>query len=63
MIAPAREWGMTRPEEIAYARARNVSVPTTIASPYSTDQNLWGRSIECGCSKIRGTSRPTTSTR
>ena len=39
---------MTRPEEIAYARARNVSVPTTVASPYSTDQNLWGRSIECG---------------
>jgi argininosuccinate synthase len=48
VIAPAREWGMTRPEEIAYARARNVSVPTTIGSPYSTDQNLWGRSIECG---------------
>ena len=48
VIAPAREWGMTRPEEIAYARARNVSVPTTIASPYSTDQNLWGRSVECG---------------
>ncbi|HET9469275.1 MAG TPA: argininosuccinate synthase [Vicinamibacterales bacterium] len=48
VIAPAREWGMTRPQEIAYARARNVSVPTTIASPYSTDQNLWGRSIECG---------------
>jgi argininosuccinate synthase len=48
VIAQARECGMTRPEEIAYARARNVSVPTTIASPYSTDQNLWGRSIECG---------------
>ncbi len=48
VIAPAREWGMTRTEEIAYARARNISVPTTMASPYSTDQNLWGRSIECG---------------
>jgi argininosuccinate synthase len=48
VIAPAREWGLTRAEEIAYARARNVSVPTTIASPYSTDQNLWGRSVECG---------------
>jgi argininosuccinate synthase len=48
VIAPAREWGMTRPEEIAYARARNVSVPTTVTSPFSTDQNLWGRSIECG---------------
>jgi argininosuccinate synthase len=48
VMAPAREWRMTRSEEIAYARARNVSVPTTIASPYSVDQNLWGRSIECG---------------
>ena len=48
VIAPAREWGMTRPEEIAYARARSVPVPTTVESPYSTDQNLWGRSIECG---------------
>jgi argininosuccinate synthase len=48
VMAPAREWGMTRSEEIAYARARNVSVPATVASPYSTDQNLWGRSIECG---------------
>jgi argininosuccinate synthase len=48
VIAPAREWGMTRAEEIAYARARNVPVPTTIASPYSIDQNLWGRSVECG---------------
>ena len=48
VIAPAREWGMTRAEEIAYARSRNVSVPTANASPYSTDQNLWGRSIACG---------------
>ena len=48
LLAPAREWGMTRLEEIAYARARNLSVPATIASPYSIDQNLWGRSIECG---------------
>ena len=48
VIAPARMWGMSRPEEIEYARARNLPVPTTIAHPYSTDQNLWGRSIECG---------------
>jgi argininosuccinate synthase len=48
VIAPAREWGMTRPEEIAYARARHLPVPATIDSPYSTDQNLWGRSVECG---------------
>jgi argininosuccinate synthase len=48
VIAPAREWGMTRADEMAYARARGIPVPTTLASPYSTDANLWGRSIECG---------------
>jgi argininosuccinate synthase len=48
VIAPARVWGMTRPEEIEYARVRGIPVPTTNASPYSTDENLWGRSIECG---------------
>jgi len=48
VIAPAREWGMTRPDEIEYARTRGIPVPVTVASPYSTDANLWGRSIECG---------------
>jgi argininosuccinate synthase len=48
VIAPARDWGMTRPEEIAYAHARNIPVPATVESPFSTDSNLWGRSIECG---------------
>lgn len=48
LIAPAREWGLSRSEEIAYARTRNIPVPATLASPYSTDSNLWGRSIECG---------------
>ncbi len=48
VIAPARVWGMTRPDEIAYAKARNIPVPATVDSPYSTDANLWGRSIECG---------------
>ena len=48
VVAPAREWGMTRPEEIEYAKARSVPVPVTKESPYSTDENLWGRSIECG---------------
>jgi argininosuccinate synthase len=48
VIAPAREWGMTRPDEIEYARTRGIPVPATIQSPYSTDANLWGRSIECG---------------
>jgi argininosuccinate synthase len=48
VIAPARVWGLTRPEEIEYARKRNIPVPATVESPYSTDANMWGRSIECG---------------
>jgi len=48
VLAPARIWGMTRPQEIEYARSRGVPVPATVESPYSTDTNLWGRSIECG---------------
>ena len=48
VVAPAREWGMTRPDEIEYAKTHGIQVPTTVESPYSTDSNLWGRSIECG---------------
>jgi argininosuccinate synthase len=48
VIAPAREWGMTRQETINYAQRYGIPVPTTSASPYSIDENLWGRSIECG---------------
>jgi len=48
ILAPAREWGMTRLDEIEYARARGISVPVTAANPFSTDANLWGRSIQCG---------------
>ena len=48
VVAPAREWGMTREETIHYARERDIPVPVTVSSPYSTDENLWGRSIECG---------------
>jgi len=47
VIAPAREWGMTRQQEVEYARARKL--PVTIKdSKYSIDENLWGRSIEAG---------------
>jgi len=48
VIAPAREWGMTREEEIEYAQQHDIPVPVGKESPYSTDTNLWGRSIECG---------------
>jgi argininosuccinate synthase len=48
VIAPARAWGMSRSDEVAYAKARNIPVPAAVDSAYSTDSNLWGRSIECG---------------
>ena len=48
VIAPARLWGMTRLDEITYARSHGIPVPVSVESPYSIDANLWGRSIECG---------------
>ena len=48
VIAPAREWAMTREETIAYAEQHDIPIPITVSSPYSIDENLWGRSIECG---------------
>src|SRR5437867_2792182 len=39
---------MSREEEIAYAKKRRIPVPVTKQSPYSVDENLWGRSIEAG---------------
>ncbi|NUQ02066.1 MAG: argininosuccinate synthase, partial [Armatimonadetes bacterium] len=48
VIAPAREWGMTREQEIRYAQEHGIPVPVDLDNPYSTDVNLWGRSCECG---------------
>ena len=48
IIAPAREWGMTREQTIDYAQRHGIPVPITATSPYSIDECLWGRSIECG---------------
>ncbi len=48
IMAPAREWGMTRQQTINYAKRYDIPLPITLASPYSIDENLWGRSIECG---------------
>ena len=48
IIAPAREWGMTREETIKYAQKHEIPIPVTKKSPYSIDENLWGKSIECG---------------
>jgi argininosuccinate synthase len=48
ILAPARDWGMTREETIDYAQRHGIPIPITAESPYSLDQNLWGRSVECG---------------
>jgi argininosuccinate synthase len=48
IVGTARENLMTRDEAIAYAARFSIPVHTTMESPYSTDENLWGRSIECG---------------
>ena len=47
IIAPVREWDLhTRSEEMEWAQAHGIEVPTTKKSPYSIDDNLWGRAIE-----------------
>ncbi|MEF7657317.1 argininosuccinate synthase [Bacillus sp. ZJS3] len=48
VIAPVREWKWSREEEIAYAKENDVPIPINLDSPFSIDQNLWGRSNECG---------------
>ncbi len=48
VVAPARDWGMSREDSMAYAASRGIPVPTGKENPYSIDDNLWGRSIECG---------------
>jgi argininosuccinate synthase len=48
VVAPVREWGMNREDEIEYARVHGIDVPASVESPYSVDENLWGRSIEAG---------------
>src|SRR5919107_935709 len=48
VVAPVRDWNMSRPEEMAYAEEHGIPVPVTKKSPYSVDENLFGRSIEAG---------------
>jgi argininosuccinate synthase len=47
-IAPARMWGLTREQSIELAAQWGIPITVTKSSPYSIDQNLWGRTIECG---------------
>jgi len=48
VLGPARDWKMTRPELLDYVAARGIDIPLTKKNPYSIDENLWGRAIECG---------------
>ncbi|MGA9286907.1 MAG: argininosuccinate synthase, partial [Anaerobacillus sp.] len=48
VIAPVREWGMTRDEQIAYAEEKGIPVPVKLDNPFSIDANIWGRACEAG---------------
>jgi len=48
VIAPVRDWNISRDEEYAYAKENGIPLSTSAATPYSVDANLWGRAVECG---------------
>jgi argininosuccinate synthase len=48
VIAPVRDWHFSREAEIEYAKEHGIEVGASVQSPYSIDENLWGRAIECG---------------
>ncbi|MFD2422435.1 argininosuccinate synthase [Amycolatopsis pigmentata] len=48
VIAPVRDYAWTREKAIAYAEGRNLPIDVTKKSPFSIDQNVWGRAVETG---------------
>lgn len=48
VVAPVREWGMNREEEIEYAKKNGIPIPVDIDNPFSIDANIWGRACEAG---------------
>ena len=48
VLAPVRDSGMTRDKAIAFAEERGLPIDVSKRSPYSVDQNLWGRAVETG---------------
>jgi len=48
VLAPVRTWGMTRDDCIEYAQRHEIPITVTRAKPYSVDENLVGRAVECG---------------
>ncbi len=48
VVAPVREWGMNRDEEIEYAKKNGIPIPVDLENPFSIDANIWGRACEAG---------------
>ncbi|MFX3674866.1 MAG: argininosuccinate synthase [Paenisporosarcina sp.] len=48
VVAPVREWGMNRDEEILYANKNGIPIPVDLDNPFSIDANIWGRACEAG---------------
>jgi len=48
VLAPARNWGMTRVDSVDFAQKWEIPIRATKEKIYSIDENLWGRAIECG---------------
>jgi argininosuccinate synthase len=48
VVAPVREWGMNRDEEINYANENGIPIPVDLDNPFSIDANIWGRACEAG---------------
>jgi argininosuccinate synthase len=48
VLAPARNWGMTRADSVDFAEKWEIPIKATKDKIYSIDENLWGRAIECG---------------
>src|SRR5664280_3766725 len=48
VLAPVRDSGMTRDKAIAFAAEQALPIDVTKSSPYSIDQNVWGRAVETG---------------
>ena len=48
VLAPARNWGMTRADSVDFAQKWHIPIKATKDKIYSIDENLWGRAIECG---------------
>jgi argininosuccinate synthase len=48
VLAPIRDWQLTRPEAIDLLAAKGIAIDVTKRSPYSIDENVWGRACEAG---------------